>query len=854
MFRRIMSICTLAGALLSSIGVVWAQTPIAQPGRVLSVENTPARVIFHCEGGAVEVAGMGSRVVRVIADPNGRLKPALSYAVDNLTPPGAVLEMEEAGEFILLKGEAIAMQVNRDPLRLTFLDDQGRAVNQDAEAGGLGWRGAEVMVSKVMPASEHYYGFGEKTGPLDKRGTAMEMWNWGMPYQTDSDPMYQSHPFFIGLDHGRAYGIFFDNSYHSYFDMGKSDPDSYSFRAEGGPLRYYFIYGPDPKEVIRLYSGLVGRMPQPPLWALGYMQCRWSYRNEKRVREIASGFRSRNIPCDVIFLDIDYMDQFKVFTWNLRRFPDPARMISDLRRDGFKVVTIIDPGVKVDSRYAVYNQGMAQGYFCPGLDGKPYTARVWPGDCHFPDFSRPEVRDWWGELHRGLVQDGVAGIWDDMNEPCAWTRDLRLGPALLSLRGLRDLIANLSIWNSGFPLPRQSGISRVSGPIGSTPMVHGSEQAQIHHAELHNVYGLLECQATYQGLKRLRPQERPFVLTRAGYSGVQRWAAVWTGDNSSRWDHLSLTLPMLLNMGLSGMTFVGADVGGFVGSPSPELFARWIEQGVFYPFCRNHSMIETSDQEPWAFGPEVEDLSREMIRLRYQLLPYTYSLFQESVRSGLPVMRPLLLEYPRDENTYNLADEFLWGPDLLVAPVMAEGATGREVYLPEGKWYDWWTGQSFDGPQRIKARAPLEVLPLYARGGAIIPLAPTMMFTGQKPWDPITWRIYPGDQKSSFSLYEDDGRSFSYEKGQWRRTAVTVRPGLKSLTLELADPQGGYHTPARSFRFELHQLPEVASVRRRAAEAPLEWAYDTSRRVLIVQLPSPNQAETIIVEYRHSGN
>jgi alpha-glucosidase len=824
MFRRIVKLGALAVMIGAMVGIVWARAGFEQPGRVLKVETSAAGVVFHCEKGAVAIAGMGPGVVRVLADPAGDGAgswTARSYAVGDSAPEAGALKMEEFSQFIRLRGEGIQVQVNRDPFRLIFLDEQGQPVNQDAEAGGLGWRGSEVMVSKVMPGSEHYYGFGEKTGPLDKRGTAMEMWNWDKPYKVDSDPMYQSHPFFLGLDQGRAYGIFFDNSYHSYFDMGRSDSATYSFRAEGGPLRYYFIYGPDPKDVIRRYTGLVGRMPLPPLWALGYQQSRWSYKTEKWVREIASGFRTRGIPCDVIFLDIDYMDRWKVFTWNPRRFPDPAQMIADLGSDGFKVVTIIDPGVKVDAGYPAYNQGLSQGYFCRGLDGKPYTARVWPGNCNYPDFTRPEVRAWWGGLHQGLVKDGVAGIWDDMNEPAGWKRDFRLGPAVLSWSG-----------------------------IGNMPMVHGPEEAPVPHAEVHNVYGLLESQATYEGLKKLRPEARPFVISRAGYSGIQRWAIVWTGDNSSKWTHLPLMLPMLLNMGLSGMTFVGADIGGFIGSPSSELFARWIEQGVFYPFCRNHTVMASHNQEPWSFGREVEEISREMIRLRYQLLPYTYALFQESSRSGLPVMRPLLLEYPRDETTYNLADEFLWGPDLLLAPVVTKGVKSRKVYLPEGKWYDWKTGQVSSGPGWIEIATPLGALPLYARAGAIIPLAPVMMFTGAKPWDPITWRIYPGQSQSSFALYEDDGQSFAYEKGQWRRSAVSVRPAAGSLAVEFAPPQGLYSPLPRSFRLELYDLPEVASVLRHPTGAPLEWVYDATRRVLIVQMPDPGQAETITIEYK----
>jgi len=817
-----------AKKFLRVVLVVWltafaaaAQEKIERPGRVLTIEPGSGGVILRCETGAVELAQVGPGVVRVLADRSGNLAPVRSYALADLAPAVSGLEVDESGQGLRLKGDGILIQINRDPLQLVFLDGDGRPLHRDAEPGGLGWRGEEVLVTKQMPETEHYYGFGEKTGPLDKRGLAMEMWNRDQPYSGDLDPLYQSHPFFLALNRGRAYGIFFDNSFHSYFDMGRSDSSTYTFRAAGGPLRYYFIYGPEPKDVIRRYTNLVGRMPLPPLWALGYQQSRWSYENEKRVREIASGFRSRGIPGDVLFLDIHYLDRYKVFTWNRRRFPDPAGLLADLGQKGFKVVTIIDPGVKVQPGYFVYDQGVAKGYFCRRPDGSDYRARVWPGDCSYPDFLRPEVRVWWGDLHRVLLDPGVAGIWNDMNEPSGWKHDVRAGGLMLSLSPIREM-----------------------------DMVHGPADAPVPHAEVHNVYGLLESRGTYEGLRRLKPEERPFVISRAGFPGIQRYACVWTGDNYSNWNQLPLSLTMLLNLGLSGLTFVGADIGGFVGSPSPELYARWIQQGAFYPFARTHTMILSGDQEPWSFGPEVEAIAKEVIGLRYQLLPYFYALFEESSRTGLPVMRPLLLEFPRDETAYTISDQFLIGPDLLFAPVVEKGARSRRVYLPEGRWVSWKEGKVYPGPGWIEAATALDTLPLWVREGAIIPLAPVMPHTGAKPWDPLSLRIYPGAGESSFTWYEDDQKSFAYEQGQWRRTTATVRPAADALVFQIAAPLGAYTPAARSFRLEFYGLAAVAAVTPAAGGPGLEWVYDASRRVLIVQMPDRGQAEILTIAYK----
>ncbi|MGH7867161.1 MAG: glycoside hydrolase family 31 protein, partial [Candidatus Dormibacteraceae bacterium] len=461
------------------------------------------------------------------------------------------------------------------------------------------------------------------------------MWNsdvygWG----STTDPLYETVPFFIGLRQGKAYGIFFDNTYRSSFDFGTESPDYFSFGAEGGDLNYYFFSGPDHKAVLGRFTELVGRTPLPARWAIGYHQSRYSYTPEKKVRFIADNFRFRHIPCDAIFLDIAYMDGYRVFTWDLNRFPHPAQMISDLGKEGFHIVTIIDPGVKADSKYWVYQQGLAGNDFVKMPDGSVYIGKVWPGDSAFPDFTSSRVRAWWGSLYQGLIKDGVAGFWNDMNEP------------------------------SVFDVPSKTM------PLDATFYDHGLHSS---HAKIHNVYGMLMSEGTNDGMLKARPGARPLVITRDTYAGGQRYATVWTGDNSSTWEHLRISLRELMTMGLSGLDLAGADIGGFALSPSPDLYTRWLEAGVFYPYCRTHTSIGTRDQEPWSYGNRREDINRDSIDLRYRLLPYLYNAFYQSSQTGLPVMRALLLDYPNDPEAVSQENEFLFGDDLLVAPVVKDG-------------------------------------------------------------------------------------------------------------------------------------------------------------------------------------
>ncbi|MBA2526379.1 MAG: hypothetical protein H0V18_11470, partial [Pyrinomonadaceae bacterium] len=546
------------------------------------------------------------------------------------------------------------------------------------------------------------------------------------------------------------YGLFLDNTYRTYFDMGKTAPERYTFGAAGGELNYYLFTGGlerSPKEVLRNYIELTGHTPLPPIWALGYQQSRWSYFPESRVREIVRRFREGRIPADVIYLDIDYMDGYRIFTWDKSRFPDPGKMISDFRADGFRTVIIVDPGVKTDENYEVYRQGRAGGYFTKAADGKEFHAKVWPGACAFPDYTDPRARRWFGSLHKGHTEEGVAGFWNDMNEPATFRPDDPQEPPIFHHPG------------KTFPLSVQ----------------HAGDGLPGDHARYHNVYGMQMARATFEGLRQLRPDVRPFVLTRAGYAGVQRYSAVWTGDNVASWEHLRLVIPMLANLGVSGVPLVGADVGGFVGSPSGELYARWLQTAALTPIVRSHTNAGSKDQEPWSYGPDFERINRATIELRYKLLPYLYSLFHEHTETGAPVMRPLWFEYPKDVRTYLIEDEYLVGRELLVAPVLNEGEVKRRVYFPKGDvWIDWWTGERHGGGSEAEIAAPLDRLPLFARAGAAIPVQPVVQHTGEMARVPVSVLVVPGADNTSRS-YEDSGEGYSYQEGAFGMTTVTLR-------------------------------------------------------------------------------
>jgi len=620
---------------------------------------------------------------------------------------------------------------------------------------------------------------------LDKRGWQLGgytevMWNTDTyAWDSSTDPLYVSVPFYLAVRHGQAHGIFLDNTWRSIFDIGRESPGTLTFGAEGGEVNYYFINGPTPREVIQRYTELTGRMPLPPLWSLGYQQCRYSYYPESRVRQLAETFRQKRVPADAIWLDIHYLDNYKPFTWNHERFPEPKKMIDDLAQEGFRLVTILDPHPKKEPGYAPYDSGLAGGFFVKNKDGGVYSGNVWPSQgavnpqpSVFPDFSNPAARAWWGGLYEGLVDDGVAGIWNDMDEPSVFT---------------------------------------VPGGTMPGDAVQDNEGEPATHRELHNVYGQLMTQATFEGLAALRTNERPFVLTRSSFAGGQRYAAVWTGDNTADWAAMRQSIATVLGMGVSGFGFVGTDVGGFVHTATAELFTRWLQVSVFYPFMRTHTDLPNPDKEPWSFGPQFEAINKRTIELRYELLPYIYNAMHETAKTGIPAMRPLFVDFPEDETAAALDDEFLFGSDLLVAPVLWEGAVERSVYLPRGDWYDYRTGQRFEGGQSITVPAGLDVLPLFVKGGAFIFRQPVVQCTGEMPGNALHVLIAPA-AKSDAIFYEDNGLSLDYAHGEFLERHFHQTRGQGIIDVEIDSPTGAYRPRSRELLLELWNGSEPQTV------------------------------------------
>lgn len=637
--------------------------------------------------------------------------------------------------------------------------------------------GKALSFSSRIGRKEMFFGLGEKTGFLDRRGRRFIMWNTDEPLHTpDKDPLYKSIPFLIGFDGKKVYGLFLDSIARSEFDLGYGNPERLTVTAYDSQLDLYIISGRTIAEIIGSYTMLTGRMKMPPLWGLGFQQCRFSYYPQERVEELAETFRARQIPCDVIYLDIDYMDGYRVFTWDTDRFPDPKGMISRLKEQGFRVVTIVDPAPKKDSGYPVYVEGVREGHFCQFPTGEIYHGEVWPGAAAFPDFSREKTRKWWGLKHASLFDAGVSGIWNDMNEPSDFSPNSRD-------RTLMTVPNDLMMDFDGKPLP---------------------------FSRCHNAYGLLMCMATHEGFSALKPGERPFVLTRSAYAGIQRYAAVWTGDNHSWWEHLAASIPMLLNLGLSGVSFAGADVGGFQGECSPELYARWIQLGAFTPFFRAHSDKNTSGQEPWSFGPEVEEIARKAISLRYQLLPYLYSEFREACETGLPVMRPMILDFQDDPNVYGIYDQFMFGRSMMAAPVLRPGERKRMVYLPAGGWYDFYTKARIEGGRYIIADAPLDRIPLFVREGAIIPMAKCAHSTAFMDFSELTVEVYAG-REGSFTLYEDDGLTLDYLEGSFNLRGFAQETSLSCFRFTVKNIRNGYAGGLKKARVTVYGLPAELS-------------------------------------------
>lgn len=710
-------------------------------GRVLRVRTQGRGVLLETETACIGIEPFARDLVRLRAVKHGQCEPETSIAVVRPYWPQTDFRMSETDGEVVCATQELTVTVSKSTGRISVGNGAGESLLRDLQ---IAFNGDVASVEWTQPDDRRIYACGERAGSLEARGEPMTFWNTDAgSYAPGADPLYQSIPFLLALDGSRANGVFLDNTFRQVWDLRG---ETARMTTDGGAVNLYVFSGPHPKKVISRFVELTGYVELPPLWSLGYHQCRFSYTPDSVVRELAREFRTRQIPCDAIWFDIHYMDGMRVFTWDSTSFPEPDALLSELSRDGFHTVAILDPGIKVEPGYGVYDTLMDGGFYVKYPNGKPYIGRVWPGDCVFPDFTDPKCREWWAGYLKETALQGLSGVWNDMNEP---------------------------------------SVGMVEGvTIASETLQHGDGWPGTH-ARWHNTYGMQMIRASRQGLLTARPDERPFVLTRANYAGGQRFAAAWTGDNVADWESFRMSLPMIFNLGLSGQGFSGADIGGFYRNPTPELFARWLQIGALYPFCRVHSAhsvfdngeeAESARQEPWSYGDEWTAINTESIRLRYRLLPYLYTLFEEMSRTGIPVFRPLFLEFPDDPGSAGVEDQMMLGSALMAAPVLEEGRTSRPVYLPPGTWFDWHTGEGYEGGRNITVEAPVDRLPLYARAGSAIPTQPVVQHTGEMEGLLMEWLAWTDGSPAQGVCYEDDGVSYRYQNGEFKRTFLTVSP------------------------------------------------------------------------------
>ena len=666
-------------------------------------------------------------------------------------------------------------EVSKKDARVSIYDAiTDELINQDEI--GFHWEesyefgGNIVKMSKTVNERESYFGLGDKPDHLNLKGKRFQNWvTDSYAFGKETDPIYKAIPFFTGLHHGKAYGIFFDNTFRSYFDFGQERRNVTSFWAQGGEMNYYFIYGPKMQDVVENYTDLTGKPHQlPPLWALGFHQCKWSYYPEAEVKAVTSKFRELQIPCDAIYLDIDYMDGFRCFTWNKDHFPDPKRIVKELLEDGFKTVAIIDPGIKIDNEYSVFKEALDKDYFCKRADGPYMKGKVWPGECYFPDFTKPEVRDWWSGLFKELVEDiGIQGVWNDMNEP-----------------------AVMEVPNKTFP----------------DDVRHDYDGNPCSHRKAHNVYGMQMARATYHGMKKFNYPKRPFVITRAAYSGTQRYTSTWTGDNVATWEHLWIANVQAQRMAMSGFSFAGSDIGGFAEQPQGELFTRWIQLGIFHPFCRVHSSGDHGDQEPWAFDEDVTDVVRKFIEIRYQLLPYLYTAFWNLVEHGTPILKSLVMYDQEDNQTHYRTDEFVYGDQILVCPIQEPNAKGRRMYIPRGSWYNFWTDELVEGGKEKWVDAEIDSMPIFIKEGAIVPKFPVQQYVDQTIIEELSLDVYFKLGKESSQLFDDAHDGYDYTKGRYSFRTFKLTGKSQELIIQ-QHKEGKYEATYKTFKLNIHALP-----------------------------------------------
>ena len=782
-------------------------------GDVVFVEKTAHGVLLGVGEEKFRADVVRSDIVRLKISQAGVFDENPTFATCFRMPEPPSFHVTENDANLAIDTGQIRLVISKRPFGLNAYRGDGSVIFED-HANDRGDRGYLhlndcFVVNRRITAHDSIYGLGEKTGRFDRRGRKFILWNTDVlapdalrqnglhegdftldGQSTRFDPYYTSIPFFYHCrtrgDGATMAGFFIDNGYKANIDLERRHVLSYQFF--GGQYTEYVFAGPAMRDILEGYTFVTGRMAAPPIWALGHHQCRFHDYTDKEIVDIGRSYRERRIPCDVLWLDIGYMSGYRVFTWDEEKFPDVRGMVAEMKANKLRLVTIVDPGVKAEAGYAVFDDGRKQNLFCKTESGKLYLGHVWPGHSVFPDFVRPETRAWWSDLNARHVESGIAGIWNDMNEPS-------------------------------------------TGDISPFAMRFDRDATNQPHERYHNQYALLMAMSTNQGMRQANPGGRPFVLSRAGFAGIQRYAAQWLGDNVSDWDHLQMSVPMATGMGISGQPFIGADIPGFAANPTPELFVRWMQYGAMTPFCRCHNEAGERDQYPWSFGAGVEKRIRDALDLRYRLLPYIYSAFVLASETGEPVQRPLVYDFQNDRHARETDDAYLFGDALLVAPVLGPGQTARHVYLPKGTWVDWYTGERHAGEQFITANAPLDRIPLFARGGHVIPahpVAPTSTMDHHPEMLDLHVVVPEEDGECCSCLHEDDGISDAFLREGFLRTTFRLTRQRQRIHLSSKVAGAGFPEFRRQrlrlvFRGCTVDRIEVSGVERAACDGRFEF-------------------------------
>jgi alpha-glucosidase len=742
-------------------------------GSITDYQRTAHGFAGHTATAQFSVDVYSAHIVRVRVSRSGSPNHTGYALASNELPEFHEFSVQELPDRLVIKTAALIAEVTRAPdLRVTFRDLQGRVVNEDLPGNGMGitFLGNKLSVYKTLQPGERFMGMGEQLGDLDRRGTVLTLRNTdNYRYDDPRVPMYVSIPFFTGLHQGQIYGLFFNNSYRSVFNFGASNKRFASYSFDGGELDEFFMVDRSVGKILEHYTSLTGRMPLPPKWSLGYQQSRCSYYPEAQVMSIARTFRDKRLPIDGIVLDADYLVKYESFRINRERFPDMAKMAAKLAAMNIELTASVNPAITIDDEYPAYHSGLKQDVFLRYTDGELYQADMAPNTAHFPDFSNAVTRQWWSDNMALYQQLGINGYWNDMNEPA------------------------------------------IDGQAMPDNVVFDFDGQHTTPLEAQNYYGLLMARASFEGFQKYGGNRRPFVLSRAGFAGIQRYAAVWSGDNQAKDEHIRLGVLLNNQMGLSGVPFVGPDLGGYIGDGNKELFRRWMEVGVFSPYLRNHREPLGAANEPWAYGEEAEAISRAYLGFRYRLLPYLYSVFHEAATTGMPISRSLAIDYPFDANVFDhqYQYEFLFGDALLLNP-MASKEHLKTTWLPAGRWYDLFTDQALEGGQKLTRDYPDYKIPILVKGSSIIPLQGPVQSTRDSGGAVLYVHVYNGNAPHRFEYYDDDGGTLNYQSGAYLKRTIEFAPAAG--TLIFSKPQGNYHSPFGKIKLVLHGFDALRHV------------------------------------------